>query len=265
MSLRRFVWRRGNVRMIRSDNGSNLVGASAELIRAFQEMDHIKVKNFLEENGGEWINWKRNPPLSSNLGGVWERQIRSTRAVLNSLLKTYGTSLSESLQTLLVVVETVVNSRPLTTDVMNDVTSLAPLSPINLLTLKSKVVMPPPGNFVSPDQYSRKHWRSVQHTCNEFWNRWRKEVLVSLQTRTKWHKQQRNCKVEGVVLPKEDSERNRWPMAKIVSVNSDVKGDVRSVRLLVGTSDKSDYSIRYLERPVNKLVVLVQNEDGTEY
>ena len=152
MSLKRFTGRRGNVRMIRSDNGSNLVGASAELIRAFQEMDHIKITYFLEENGGEWIHLKKNTPLSSNMGGVWERQIRSARAVLNSLLKPYGTSLSdESLQTLLVEVEAVVNSRPLTTDVMNDVTSLAPLSPINLLTLKSKVVMPPPGNFMSPD------------------------------------------------------------------------------------------------------------------
>ena len=54
-------------------------------------------------------------------------------------------------------------------------------------------------------------------------------------------------------------------MAKIVSVNSDVKGDICSVRLLVGTSDKSDNSIWYLERPVNKLVVLVENEDRIEY
>ena len=46
MSLKRFVGCRGNVMMIRSDNGSNLVGASAELSCAFQEMDHIKVGNF---------------------------------------------------------------------------------------------------------------------------------------------------------------------------------------------------------------------------
>ena len=221
-------------------------------------MDHIKFTNFLEENGGEWIHWKRNPPLLSNMGGVWERQIRSARAVVNSLLKTYGTSLSdESLHTLLVEVEAVVNSGPLT-DVMNDVTSLAALSPINLLTLKSKVVMPPPGNFVSPDQYSRKHWRRVQHISNQFLNRWRKEVLLSLQTRTKWHKQQRNCKVGDVALLKEDSQRNRWAMAKIVSVNSDVTGHVRSVRLLVGTSDKSDNSIRYLEGQLRSLFYLLK-------
>ena len=51
-------------------------------------------------------------------------------------------------------------------------------------------------------------------------------------------------------------------MAKIVSGNSDSKGDVCSVRILVGAVDKSDESIRYLERPVKKRVVLVENEDG---
>ena len=39
--------------MIRSDNGTNFVSASAELIRAFQEMDHKKIGDFLEENGGD--------------------------------------------------------------------------------------------------------------------------------------------------------------------------------------------------------------------
>ena len=53
MSLRKCVEYRGNVWMIRSDNGSNLVWASTELFRAFQEMDHIKIGNFLKENGGE--------------------------------------------------------------------------------------------------------------------------------------------------------------------------------------------------------------------
>ena len=36
LSLRRFIGRRGNVRSIRSDNGSNFVGAENELRRAFK-------------------------------------------------------------------------------------------------------------------------------------------------------------------------------------------------------------------------------------
>ena len=186
LSLRRFIGRRGIVRMIRSDNGANFVGASAELIRAFQEMDHKKIGDLLEGNGGDWMVWKRNPPLPSNMGGVWERQIRSAHSILNPLLKTNGSSLTEeSLQTLVVEVEAIINTRPLTTEVMNDVTSVALLSPINLLMIKSRVVMPPPGNFPTLDRYSRKQWRRMQHIANEFWGRCRKEVLLTLQNREK--------------------------------------------------------------------------------
>ena len=209
MSLRRFVRRRVNVKMIRSDNGPNLIGASAELSRAFQEMDHIKIDNFFKKNGDEWMIWKINLPLSSSMGGVWERQIRSARAILNFLMKTHGSSLTdESLQTLLVEVEAIINSRPLTTDVLSDVTRLAPHNPVKLLTMKSKVVMLPPGYITSPDRYCRKHCKRVQHLSNEFWNRWRKELLLTLQNRGEWNKQQRNCKVGDVVLLKEDAERN---------------------------------------------------------
>ena len=115
-------------------------------------MDHIKIDNFLKENGGHWMIWKRNAPLSSNMGGVWGCQIRSARVTLNSLLETHESSLSDkSLQTLLVEVAVIINSRPVKTDVLNDITSLAPLSLITLLTMKPKVGMPPPGHFISPD------------------------------------------------------------------------------------------------------------------
>ena len=78
--------------------------------------------------------------------------------ILNSLLKSHGGSLTYgSLQTLLVEVEALANSCPLTTETINDNTSLIPLSTINLLTMKSKIAMPSPGAFASPDKYCRKH------------------------------------------------------------------------------------------------------------
>ena len=53
MCLRKFIGQRGNVRLIRSDNGINFVGASAELTKAFTEMNHQKVNQFMQDNGGE--------------------------------------------------------------------------------------------------------------------------------------------------------------------------------------------------------------------
>ena len=167
-------------------------------------MDQQEINGFMRGNGGEWMLWKRNPPSASNMGGVWKRSIRSARIILTSSLKTHGTSLNdESLHTLLIEVEAIVNSRPLTTDLLIDANRLILLSLINLLTLKSRVVMPPPGVLTAPDSYCCKHWRRVQHISNEFWSRWRKEVLVKLHCQQKWNTISRNCKVEDIVLLKE--------------------------------------------------------------
>ena len=187
--------------------------------------------------------WKRNLPHANNMGGVWERQIRSARSILNSLLQTHGSKLiEESLQTLVAEVEAIINSRPLTTEVMNDATSLAPLSPINLLTMKSRVVMPSPGNFTTPDRYSRKQWRRVQHVANKFWDRWRKEALLALQNREKWNNQKRKLSGWDIALLRQETDQNQRPMAQIVNAYSDGKGNVHSVRLLLSASDKSDNS-----------------------
>ena len=63
------------------------------------------------------------------------------------------------------------------------------------------------------------------------------------------------------MLLRQEAYQNQWHMARIVTVYSDCKGNVCSVRLSLGASDKSDNSTRYLERPVNKLEVLVENNN----
>ena len=55
--------------MIRSNNGLTFIVVSAKMIHAFQEINHSSSK-YLEEHGGEWIYWKKNPPpFVSNIGG----------------------------------------------------------------------------------------------------------------------------------------------------------------------------------------------------
>ena len=150
LGLRRLVAWRKNIRSIYSDNESNFIGAEQELKKAYMEMDDRKIQSFLLEQGGDWIRWHKNPPLASHMGGVWEQQIRSARAILGSLLKTHGECLDDgSLLTVMTEVEGILNSGPLTIEVLNDPTSLQPLSPVNILTMKSKVVSPPPGEFPS--------------------------------------------------------------------------------------------------------------------
>ena len=121
------------------------------------------------QNSAYWIQYKRNPPLASHMGGVWERQIQSARNILSPVMKTYGASLDEeSLNTLFIEVEGIANSIPLVVETINDVNSHAALLPSHILTMKSKVVMTPPSVFRTPDLNCRKRWRRVQHNSNEF-------------------------------------------------------------------------------------------------
>ena len=152
--------------------------------------------------------------MASSMWGGWECQIRSANNILNSFLRTHGESLNdESLRTLLVEVEGILNSRPITCESIGDVNSYLPLSPMQLLTMKTKVVMPPPGIFQKEDLYCWKQWRIVQHLCDEFWTRWRKVVYATLQAWQKWN--QVNFKVGDIVLVRDNTIRNAWPMAQI--------------------------------------------------
>ena len=145
-AFRRMIARRGNIRTISSDNGSNFIGAENELKRAFEEMDDKKIQVFRQEFVGDWIKWKRNSPVASHMGSVWERQIRSARRIFFSLLQTNGKAFDEdSLLILMVETEGILDSRPLRVEAISDPTSESPLSPANIFAIKSKVVMPPPG------------------------------------------------------------------------------------------------------------------------
>ena len=90
MCLRTFIGRCGNVRMLRYDNGINFIGAEKKLSKGFLEMNQNKIRIFLQNSDSDWLIWKKNPPAGSHFGGIRERQIRSARAVLGSLLRTHG-------------------------------------------------------------------------------------------------------------------------------------------------------------------------------
>ena len=256
MALRRFLSTRGKVRSIRSDNGLNFVGAGNELKNCFKEMETNKIANYLQSEMCDWIDWEKNTPNASHMGGVWERQIRTIRDVLSSLLKSHDSVLNdESFNTFIKEVECIVNSRPLDVQNIND-PDIETITPNHLLTLKSKVVLPPPGVFQRDDLYCRRRWRVIQHLANEFWNRWRKGYLLNLHTREKWTRERRNFQVGDIVLLKEEHVvRNLWPMARVTEVFPSQDGLVRSVQLLVAGKTSS------VKRPITKLVLICEADD----
>ena len=236
-------------------------------------MNHDAIQRELLKDGCDWINWKMNVPQASHMGGVWERLIRTTKSVLSAMLQNHGKQLDdESLRTLMVKTEAIINGRPLTTIDLTGPDALDVLTPNRLLTMKSSVVMAPPGNFQQADAYSRKRWRRVQHLSNEFWYKWRRTYLQSLQSRQKWSASYRNLKVGDLVILKDDSiPRNCWKLARVAETYPDEDGLVRKVKVAVanqsGDGDGSSLKgsrISHLDRLVQKLVFLMSSDENED-
>ena len=71
LALRRFIARRGQVKEIYLDNGSNLTGGEKELHDATSDWNQEKIHNSLLQN----YSWFFSPPNGSPFGGIWERCI----------------------------------------------------------------------------------------------------------------------------------------------------------------------------------------------
>ena len=261
-ALRCFISIRGPIRELRTDQGSNFIGAANELSRAMSEGEP-KIQSFANKNHFDFVT---NTPYASHMGGVWERHIRTIRSVLNAILMVRGGSRldTSALRTFLYEAMAIVNCRPITIQSTNVDTNIkTALYPNQLLTMKSKVVLPPPGEFSQEDTYSRKRWRIVQGLANMFWSRWRKEYLQSLQTRQKWTSTSPNIAKDDVVILKDDAlHRNHWPLARVVETFPSKDGLVRKVKLQMANSNidkkgKRMTSPTFLERPVHKLVLLI--------
>ena len=117
-------------RQLRSDQGTNFVGAKGQLKDAISELAHEKISSEMLKDHCDWVVFKMNVPSANHMGGSWEKQIRTVLNVLSGALDTTEAQLDdESLRTLLCEVEAIVNNRPLTVDSKNDPDSLSPLTP----------------------------------------------------------------------------------------------------------------------------------------
>ena len=228
---------------MRSDNGTNFVGAEKELREALSSLNHNRIQGVLLQDG---IQWNFNPPSASHHGGVWERAIRMVRKVLTSVLH-LQTLDDDGLHTVLCEVESILNGRPLT-KLSDDPNDLEPLTPNHILLMKGKPVMSP-GLFNKDDVYVKRRWQQVQYIADLFWKRWVQEYLPLLQERQKWNQKRRNF-IPGDIVVVMDSAapRGSWLLGRILETFPDKKGLVRSVRLQTKTN--------ILERPVSKLCLL---------
>ena len=226
MALRRFRSRRGNVKSIRSDNGTNFVGADRELKAAIKQLDQTNISTVMSKYK---IDWQFNPPASPWMGGAWESLIKSIKRALKAIVRDRLFT-DEALHTFLCEVESILNHRPLTA-VSDDIDDFESLTPYHFL-LGAEVSNVCPGRFEDLEIDYRKKWRAVQAATNMFWRRWIREYLPLLTQRKKWNREIRNFRTGDLVIVKTDNiPRYHWPLARITSVYPGKDGVVRVVDL----------------------------------
>ena len=246
-ALRRFLSRRGQVKMIRCDHGSNFMGA-----KNIHDNCNAHVSGFSSVVNNELLNrgieFQFNPPTASHFGGAWERMIRTIRKILGSIIVSQTLN-DDSLQTLFCEIECIINSRPLSA-VSSEAGDVLPITPNKLINLGDS----PLGIDVSSGSYSKSRWSQVQYMADQFWSRWKKEYLLSLQERQKWLRNKPNVKIGDIVLMiNENLPRCHWNLARITDIRVSKDGLVRSVTVKSGSS--------FYERPLSKLVRILEDEN----
>ncbi|GBP86579.1 hypothetical protein EVAR_69099_1 [Eumeta japonica] len=175
LALRRFIARRRTPRVMYSNNGTNFVGANKELVN-MQEV-HEKMK---KEADVRTITWKFIPSGAPNMGGVWERLVRSVKTALAATLRERSRR-EEVLHTLLLEAEHIVNSRPLT-EVDIEPTEAEGLTPNHFLIGRSCGAAAA-GHFDDNMLLGPANWRTCQRLVDYFWQRWLREYLPTLVPR----------------------------------------------------------------------------------
>lgn len=66
-AVRRFICRRGPVSSMRSDNGTNFIGANKELKQSLAALNDEKIQGALIQEG---IKWSFNTPAAPHQGGI---------------------------------------------------------------------------------------------------------------------------------------------------------------------------------------------------
>lgn len=253
LALRRFAARRGKPDTLFSDNGTNFIGANAELNRIIKAL-YGNSENVIKDlqNEGTNINWKFIPPRSPHFGGIWEAHIKSVK---RHLIRVSGDMIYtfEEFVTLLTQIEGVINSRPLC-PLSSNPSDLNPLTPAHFLI--GRTIM-----NVSEEDYSNTKlnrlavYERIQKIKQDFWKRWRNEYLTELQQKSKWKTLTNPIEIDDLVILIEDNTPPAtWKMARVEKLWPGKDGVTRVVSVKTPTG--------IYKRAINKICKLPIDDDN---
>lgn len=257
-ALRRFAARRSAPLHIFSDNATNFTSADKELQSLLDsQLCQEQLSSTAISMG---ITWHFQPPRSPHHGGLWESAVKSLK---HHLLRTIGDRCFtyEDLYTILTQVESILNSRPLTT-LSDDPSEPSCLTPGHFLVGKPLNAVPSPSLQEIPLN-RLDHWQLCQRIIQKFSHRWRLEYLTELQRRTKWFSHQPNLKIGDLVIIHEDNApSHQWPLGIIHQLHpgKDSKVRVVTVRTPKGLYKRSIAKICRLPSPEDDQLATTQKD-----
>ena len=251
-ALRRFIARRGFCVNIYSDNGTNFVGANnnlRELQQLLRSDDHNeKVQTFLADRS---IEWHFIPPQAPHFGGLWEAAVKSFKYHLKRVA---GADLFtfEDFNTLIIEIESILNSRPLTS-ISSDPNDFLVLTPGHFL-IGDSITSLRERDFTETPPNRLSSWQHIQKVKQHFWTRWHQEYLNELTTRNKWSRGDHPIEKGTVVLIRDDHVPSmQWALGRISEVHPGSDGIIRTVTVKTATN--------VLNRAVKKLVPLPNQKE----
>ena len=235
LSFRRFAARRGIPAVIWSDNAKTFKAGPKELMKIY---------------GAESPQWKYIVARAPWWGGAWERLVRSVKS---GLRKTIGRSSLPrgELETSLIEVEEMVNSRPLT-HLSEDSTVAGPLTPNHFI--RGQGGQKRQGDSLSSVPRSGKELRELHGTLqialDQYWSVWTQQYITNLPPVVKNHKLGDQLQENDLVMIRDEPYKARllWPLARVVKIHQGKDGVGRCATLQTATGE--------LNRPVQRLYKL---------
>lgn len=198
----RFIARCGLPVKLFSDMGNNFRRTAKALLDVARSWrDNAKVEETLHRRA---IKWVFQAPTASHMGGVWERQIRSVRKILSSIIGAQRLD-DDRLRTLFCEEEATLNSLPLTV-APSSASDPAALTPDPLLRVGAGLNLPREERSLGYTY--RRRWTHAQALADRFWVRWRAEYLHTLRMRQRRIAPTRNLCV-GVLITDPILPRNQ--------------------------------------------------------